>query len=75
MCAVSVVLDYMGGKVPIDSWTRPVYEDFQQIIGQLEELDRKLDQPDCVDPQKEDILRRIEERLDRLERQGEKQNA
>ena len=68
MCAVSVVLDYMGG-VSIESWTRPVYEDFQQIIGQLEELDRKLDQPDCVDPQKEEILKRIEERLDRLEKE------
>ena len=68
MCAVSVILDYMSKEVPIWSWTRPVYDDFRQIIKRLEELDRNLDQPDCVDPQKQEILERIERRLDMLER-------
>ena len=67
MCAVSVVLDYMDRRVPLASWTGPIYNDFQQIIRQLEELDRKLNQPDCVDPQKEDILRRIEAQLDKID--------
>ena len=64
MCAVSMILDYVDRNVPLGIWTRPVYDDFQQIIRQLEELDRKLDQPDCVDPQKEEILKRIERMLD-----------
>ena len=68
MCAVSVILSYMDNHVSLESWTRPVYDDFQQIIRQLEELDRKLDQPDCTDPQKKKILKRIEKRLDKLER-------
>ena len=66
MCAVSVILGYMDQQVSLESWTRPVYDDFRQIIQQLEELDRKLNQPDCTDPQKKKILKRIEEQLDRL---------
>ena len=69
MCAVSVVLDYMDKRVPLESWTIPIYSDFQEIIRRLEELDKKLDQADCIDPRKEKLLGRIERHLEALTEQ------
>ena len=67
MCAVSVILDYVGKRVDVNVWTDESHKDFKHILRRLEKLDEKLDQKDCVDPKKQEILKRIEERLDRLE--------
>ena len=66
MCVVSVILDYVDKRVNVNVWTDKSYKDFQRILQQLEELDEQLDEPDCVDPKKQEILWRIEARLDKL---------
>lgn len=67
MCAVSATMDYMRQYVPIQDWTRPQYNEFQEILKRLADLDAKLGQPDCHDPAKAEWMREVEERLDRLE--------
>ena len=52
MCAVSVMYDYMRTAVPLHQWTRPIFNEFQEIIQKLDRLDKQLDQPDCEDPSK-----------------------
>lgn len=58
MCAVSMMYDYMQRNVPPISpyWTQPNLSDFKEIIRRLDNLDRKLDQKDCVDPDKAKYL-------------------
>lgn len=67
MCTCSVIADYGRTRVPMDAWTRPVWNDFQEILKRLEALDKKLDQPDCEDPAKAAWMRTVEERLASLE--------
>jgi hypothetical protein len=67
MCAVSVLHDYMRTNVPLDQWTRPVFNEYQEIIRRLDALDGKLDQSECEDPAKASWMREVEERLRKLE--------
>lgn len=67
MCSVSATYDYFRQNVPLDQWTRPVYNDFQEVIRRLDALDKKLDQEDCHDPAKAEWMRAVERRLDALE--------
>lgn len=67
MCSVSVIHDYMRTNVPIDQWTRPVFNEYQEIIRRLDKLDGKLKQPECEDPEKAAWMRAVEERLASLE--------
>lgn len=66
MCSVSVISDYFG-KQPITMWDRPTFNEYKEILDRLEKLDKKLDQPDCVDPAKEAWMREVENRLKVLE--------
>ncbi len=68
MCAVSATHDYMSKNVPLDTWTRSMFNEYQEIIRRLGELDEKLNQPDCPDPAKAAWMKQVEERLDTLER-------
>lgn len=67
MCAVSMVHDYMRTNVPYEAWTRPMFNEYQEIIRRLEKLDEKLEQPDCPDPEKAAWMKEVEERLVKLE--------
>lgn len=67
MCAVSEVHDYMARNVPLDAWTRPVFNEFQEVIGRLDALDKKLGQPDCHDPEKAAWMEEVERRLQKIE--------
>lgn len=67
MCVVSATHDYMRQRVPIRDWTRPAFDDYQEIIKRLEKLDKKLGQPDCVDPAKAEWMKEVEKRLAELE--------
>lgn len=66
MCMVSV-MSVAGGSVPLHDWTRPAFNEFQEILKRIDKLDTKLGQPDCVDPAKEAWMREVEERLSKLE--------
>lgn len=68
MCLVSVVSDYGRGIAP-QQWTKPVFNEYQEILKRLTGLDAKLNQPDCEDPEKAAWMRAIEERLSALEKQ------
>jgi hypothetical protein len=67
MCATSAIYDYGMTRVPLDQWTRPAFNEFQEIIRRLEKLDEMLAQPDCEDPGKAEWMRAVEKRLDALE--------
>jgi hypothetical protein len=70
MCSVSATHDYFARHVPIQQWTRPMFNEYQEIIRRLGELDKKLNQPDCEDAHKAEWTRRVEERLAALEREA-----
>lgn len=67
MCVVSAMVDYGRTYIPLTTWTQDTYSEFQEILLRLEELDRKLEQPDCHDPKKAEWMKEVEERLNRLE--------
>ena len=66
MCVTSVIQDF-AGQLPQHIWTRDTFSEYQEILRRLGELDRKLGQPDCVDPAKEAWMRDVERRLMDLE--------
>jgi hypothetical protein len=66
MCMVSVV-SVAGSAIPDYQWTLPAFNEFQEILKRIADLDAKLGQPDCVDPAKEAWMGRVEERLRKLE--------
>lgn len=67
MCTYSVISEYGQFRIAPEQWTRPVWSEYQEILRRLTELDKKLDQPDCVDPAKVEWMAAIEERLRKLE--------
>lgn len=67
MCSVSAIFDYGRTQVPIQDWTRPAFNEFQEIIRRLEHLDELLAQPDCEDARKAQWMNEVEARLDALE--------
>jgi hypothetical protein len=67
MCTVSAIMDYGQYRIPLQQWTPDSWADFKEIIRRLDALDKKLDQPDCVDPAKQRWMQEVEERLRRLE--------
>lgn len=68
MCMVSV-MSVAGAQIPVMDWTRPAFNEYQEILKRIEALDKKLGQPDCVDPAKEAWMKQVEERLSALEQQ------
>lgn len=75
MCMTSAITEYAHQRIPQFQWTLPVYNEFKVIIEMIEALDRKLGQPDCVDPAKAEYLKQIEERLSKLEMAAQVQGA
>lgn len=59
--------DYGRDRIPAAQWTRPVFNEYQEILKRLAALDEKLAQPDCVDPSKAEWMKAIEQRLNALE--------
>lgn len=74
MCVMSVMSDYYG-RYPMDRWNRRKWEQFQETIPVIEELDRVMGEPDCLDPAKAEWMKRVEERLTQLEQQKQDQPA
>lgn len=74
MCVMSMIMEYLP-KVPMDQWTIEKYDYLQDLLRRVEKLDKMLEQPDCVDPKKEEILKKIEERLASIEKKLVKLDA
>jgi len=68
MCMVSVITDYGRTQVPEITWTTTTFNEYQEILRRLEELDRKLGQPACEDPVKAAWMEDVEKRLQQLEK-------
>ena len=66
MCTYSMVHDW-AQTIPLDTWTRPLFSEYQELIRRLEEIDKKLNLPEC-NPNKGEFIKEIEKRLDRLEK-------
>lgn len=67
MCMVSVIQDYARERVKPIQWTKESLDEFKSILRQVEELDKKLNQPDCDDLRKAEWMKEVEERLEALE--------
>lgn len=67
MCSVSVIHDYWQNNTTPQQWTRPMLDEYQQIIKRLDKLDEALGQKDCIDPAKAAWMREVEERLAAIE--------
>jgi len=67
MCAVSGILDYGRQNIPLTNWTRDTFAEYKEIIRRLEELDRKMGEPNCERPGKRAWMKKVEERLAKLE--------
>lgn len=70
MCMVSVIQDYGRTRIDPTTWTQPVFNEYQEILRRLGELDKKLGEPDCEDPEKATWMKAIEDRLAALEAGG-----
>jgi hypothetical protein len=67
MCMVSVISQYGQQQIPRMQWTPDSFSDYKEILRRIEQLDAKLNQPDCVDPAKAAWMREVEDRLAALE--------
>jgi len=78
MCVVSFVSDAYGSGgltnprwytniPPTMPWTPDTLEEFKKILARLDELDKKLGQAECKDPEKGKWIKAIEKRLKALE--------
>jgi len=70
MCCVSVISDYFNpstGNVKITQWDGSGWAAYQEVLRKLQELDEKLSQPHCEDPEKTEWMRSVEKRLQSLE--------
>lgn len=59
MCIMSLVMDY-GQKIPNDHWTSDSLKEFRRMTEIAQQFDKAAGQPDCVDPEKEKMMQRIE---------------
>jgi hypothetical protein len=66
MCSVSAVTGY-GMGIPDHLWTPQTWPPFKQLVEKAVEFDKVAEQPDCIDPAKDEWMKRIEERITKLE--------
>ena len=67
MCMVSAISQYGGTRIAPQTWTRDTFKEYQEILTRLADLDAKLGEPDCVDPEKDAWMLGVEARLKALE--------
>lgn len=66
MCSVSAVTGY-GMGIPDNQWTTGTWDSFKGLVKKAEEFDKVAAQPDCIDPAKDEWMKRIEARIEALE--------
>ena len=62
-----MVHDYARERINPIQWTPSIWIDFTEILRKLDELDKKLGQPECHDPAKAAWMKEIEAKLAALE--------
>lgn len=65
MCAVSMIHDQFH-QYPKEWWDNDKLDLFKELVKKMEEYDKRIGQPDCVDPVKEQHIREVEEYLRKL---------
>lgn len=68
MCTYSMAVDF-GKNIPDDHWNQGLYLEFQLLLTRMAEIDRKLGLADCEDPSKQEWMRNIEKRLEKIEKE------
>ena len=65
MCVTSYVHDYMKQHVPVNSpnWNWDSYNLLMQIMKKLDDLDSRLKQENCVDPEKAKYVEQVRQHL------------
>lgn len=66
MCSYSMVSDAFR-QFPLPDWTRPTFDEAQEILRLVKRIDEKMGQKDCEDPTKAAWMQQVEERLKALE--------
>lgn len=66
MCVSSVVSGY-GQQYPDLHWTKENWPPFRDLLEYAQRVDQQIGEPDCIDPDKEAWMKRIEERISKLE--------
>lgn len=56
-----------GMRYPDPHWTPANWPDFNELIRKAGEYDKKHGEPDCIDPEKDAWMKRIEARIAELE--------
>lgn len=74
MCSVSAVTGY-GMRMPDDFWNQQTWPPFKDLVREAEIFDKITKQPDCIDPEKDEWMKRIEERLEKLEAAERRERA
>lgn len=74
MCTVSMILDY-GQRTPVDQYDLRHFKDLMDLLERGKEYDKKRGEPDCEDPLKAEFLKQIIERLERIEKRLDAQEA
>lgn len=70
MCTVSAVSGAFQHYVPQKPWAAVDIQDIKKIIALCEKIDRRLGEPDCIDPDKDEWMKSMEARLRALEARG-----
>lgn len=67
MCMLSVLTGYGQARIADNAWSRQTWDAFKSVADQTAKLDEQLGEPDCIDPEKQAWMDRIEARLVALE--------
>lgn len=70
MCVYCMIADWGKEFAPPDryQWTRPMLDQFEELLKRVKELEDKVDPCPCPDESKMDFLKEIRDKLDEIER-------
>ena len=70
MCTVSAVTGTFQQYKPLRPWTPEAWSDIKKILALCERIDRSMGEPDCIDPAKEEWMRRMSDMYDEAKEQA-----
>lgn len=65
MCVSSVLFDYGRSNMPMEAWNQQNWNVFQKLLHDAAIFDSLTNQPDCVDPEKENWTMQVLQQLRR----------
>jgi hypothetical protein len=74
MCAVSFVTHGITQDYPNfpSSWPQQQLVDLSEVLKRLDAIDKALEAKNCDEPGKEEFFRKLNQRIEALERKGRK---